>query len=120
MIEFVDVNSFQQQCADRGQAFLLDVRSPSEYATGHIPGAFNVPMEQLESKLLQVPETLPVVLICKGGHRARMAADLVQPCRQKLTVLSGGTDAWIKAGFPLERTVTTRCRWNAKCGWSPV
>jgi rhodanese-related sulfurtransferase len=89
---------------------LIDVRSPSEFATGHIPGAVNIPMEQIESRLEDLSTIKPIVLICQMGKRARMTAGLLEPCQFKLSILEGGTSTWIKAGFPIVQSV--RSRWS--------
>jgi rhodanese-related sulfurtransferase len=89
---------------------LIDVRSPSEFAAGHIPGAMNIPMDQIESRLEDLSTTKPIVLICQMGKRARMAAALLEPCKLEISILEGGTRSWIEAGLPVVRNV--RCRWS--------
>jgi rhodanese-related sulfurtransferase len=79
----------------------IDVRSPGEFSAGHIPGAVNIPMEQIESRLDDLLPGVPIVLICQAGKRARMVAALLEPCRKDVTVLEGGTVAWNAAGLPL-------------------
>lgn len=88
----------------------VDVRSASEYASGHIPGAVNIPLEQIEARLADTDPGLPIVLICKSGMRARLAAGLLAPSRDEVSVLEGGTSAWAAAGLPL--VVCTKTRWS--------
>jgi len=88
-------------------ALLVDVRSGSEFASGHIPGAVNIPLDQIEARLDDLGLNLPTVLICQSGTRARMAAGLLEPCRRQITVLEGGTKAWIDAGLPVFASVRT-------------
>ena len=92
------------------QFHCIDVRSPAEYAAGHIPGAINIPLEQIEARLPDIDPNLPVILTCKSGIRARIAAGLLAPCREQLAVLEGGTAAWASAGLPL--VVNTKTRWS--------
>jgi rhodanese-related sulfurtransferase len=87
---------------------LVDVRSSSEFASGHIPGAVNIPMDQIEGRLGDLGENLPIVLICQAGTRARMTAELLRPCDRQIAVLEGGTKAWIAAGLPVIASVKTR------------
>ena len=91
-------------------AQLIDVRSPSEFVAGHIPGAINIPMDQIESRLADLSSTTPIVLICQMGKRARMTAGLLEPCQLQLSILEGGTSAWMQAGLPIVRSV--RSRWS--------
>ena len=86
----------------------IDVRSPGEYAAGHIPGAVNIPMEQIEARIDDLAPDLPIVLVCQAGKRSRMVAGLLEPCRRDVTVLEGGTVAWAAAGQPLVASVKTR------------
>lgn len=89
-------------------ALLVDVRSGTEFASGHIPGAVNIPMEQIEARLDDLGSNLPIILICQSGKRARMAAGLLEPCRRQIAVLDGGTKAWMEAGLPVVASVKTR------------
>jgi len=87
---------------------LVDVRSSTEFASGHIPGAVNIPMDQIESRLGDLGLNLPIVLVCQSGKRARMTASLLEPCRRQIRVLEGGTTAWIEADLPVVASVRTR------------
>ncbi len=91
-----------------GVALVVDVRSGSEFASGHIPGAINIPMEEIEARLDDLDANLPIALICQSGKRARMTASLLAPCQRQITVLEGGTQAWIRAGLPVVASVRTR------------
>jgi len=88
----------------------IDVRSAAEFATGHIPGAINIPLEEIETRLEDISREVPLILICKGGKRARTAAGFLEPCRENLTILEGGMDAWSKVGLPL--VVSKKTRWS--------
>jgi len=88
----------------------IDVRSASEYASGHIPSAVNIPLEQIEVRLDDLQPNLPIILVCQSGKRARMVAGLLESCRKDVTVLEGGTSAWRAAGLPL--VMSTNSRWS--------
>jgi rhodanese-related sulfurtransferase len=87
---------------------LVDVRSSSEFASGHIPASVNIPMDQIEGRLDDLAVDLPIVLVCQSGSRARMTASLLEAGQRQITVLEGGTKAWIEAGLPLVTNVKTR------------
>jgi rhodanese-related sulfurtransferase len=87
---------------------LIDVRSSAEFAVGHIPGAMNVPMEQVEARREDIGHGA-ILLICEAGTRAMVVAGWLEGS-QPVTVLDGGTAAWRKAGFPL--VTCSPCRWT--------
>lgn len=95
--------------ADR-QVQLIDVRSASEFAAGHVPQAVNVPMDEIEGRLEDLDTSKPLILICQAGKRARMTAGLLEPCGRDVAILEGGTNEWVEAGLPLVRSV--RSRWS--------
>ena len=87
---------------------LIDVRSPSEFAAGHIPGAVNIPLEQVEGRVADLEADRQILLVCQSGMRAKLAAGMLKPCGKNVAVLEGGTVAWIKAGLPVVASVKTR------------
>lgn len=97
-----------KQTSNSHEAQWVDVRSASEFAAGHLPGAVNLPMDQIESRLDDLDAGRQMILICKSGKRARMTAALLAPCRPDAVVLEGGTDAWTKAGLPIVASTSTR------------
>jgi rhodanese-related sulfurtransferase len=84
---------------------LLDVRTPGEYETAHIGGAYNVPLHTLSEHGREIRSvSSPVVLVCQSGQRARVAEDaLRQMGMANLHVLDGGLNRWIAAGHPVIR-----------------
>jgi len=85
------------------QAFVLDVRAPEEFVTGHVPGAVNIPYDQVAARLAEVPKDKDVVLYCRSGRRAGMAAEvLAANGYTRLKHLEGDMAAWIEKGRPVE------------------
>jgi glyoxylase-like metal-dependent hydrolase (beta-lactamase superfamily II)/rhodanese-related sulfurtransferase len=85
-----------------GQTCLIDVREPSEFERGHIPGARNVPQAELASRLEEVPQEGVVYVVCGSGKRSLQATRfLQQQGYQHVVNLSGGTQAWKDAGKPV-------------------
>jgi rhodanese-related sulfurtransferase len=85
---------------------LLDVRTPSEYASAHVPGARLIPLDQLnvESFLRGHEPGTPLYVLCQAGPRARTAIQRFERAGCSDCVLvEGGTQAWIDAGLPVHR-----------------
>jgi rhodanese-related sulfurtransferase len=85
---------------------LVDVRTPSEYASGHVPRAINIPVSEVAHRLSElVPhKEQSVVLYCEQGGRAlKAAAILVSAGFPKVRHLRGDMSAWRTAGLPIER-----------------
>ena len=79
---------------------ILDVRTTAEFESVHIPGSFNVPLDQLAEHVDQVAELdHPVVLVCLSGNRAAQAQQKLNAAgKTNLRVLEGGVGAWQTAG----------------------
>lgn len=89
-----------------GESLVLDVRTPEEYAAGHVPNAINIPHDELESHLaeLEARKNGPVVVYCKSGRRAGIAAEaLTKAGFTNLLHLTGDMEAWSAAGLPVEK-----------------
>jgi rhodanese-related sulfurtransferase len=83
--------------------FVLDVRSPEEFAAGHVPGAVNVPYDQVGSRLAEIPKDKDVVLYCRSGRRSALAADVLEKNGyEHLQLMQGDMPGWEKAGLPVE------------------
>jgi phage shock protein E len=84
---------------------ILDVRTPEEYAAGHLPGAVNVPHSELAGRLgeLGVPRSGEIVVHCQSGRRAETAAVVLREAGyQNVRDLTGHMAAWRAAELPLE------------------
>lgn len=94
----------EHQSSHPEHLYVLDVRTPQEYAEGHVPGAVNVPHDQLASRLAEVPKDKDMVLYCKSGRRAGIAADLLAAAGYtRLSHLEGDMPAWIEQGRPVAK-----------------
>jgi rhodanese-related sulfurtransferase len=82
---------------------VLDVRRAGEYASGHVPGAVNVPLHRLEQDSGRLPRGRPLALICAGGYRSSAATSVLERGGfEGLFNVVGGTSAWIAAGYETE------------------
>jgi rhodanese-related sulfurtransferase len=92
--------------APKNTVVLLDVRTPEEYAEGHVPGAINIDYRQIENNLAKL---LPhkndtVIVYCRSGHRAGIAKEiLAKNGFTKLRHLSGDMNGWYEAKLPIEK-----------------
>lgn len=83
--------------------FLLDVRTPEEFASGHLEGAANINVQELQSRLSEIPRDQPVVLYCRSGNRSAQAAQMLQAAGFTGVYDLGGIIAWEQAGLPVVR-----------------
>lgn len=87
---------------------VVDVRTVSEYRAGHIAGSLNIPMDEIESRIADIPAGYPVVLVCQSGRRAEITKNMTSEILDKTVCLEGGMEAWQKQGKPVVRSVRTR------------
>jgi rhodanese-related sulfurtransferase len=84
---------------------VLDVRTPEEFASGHVPGARNVPIDELAAHTgeLSAYQAQPVVVYCERGPRAAKAAGALEAAGfTSVRELDGHMSAWREAGLPVE------------------
>jgi len=90
---------------DAGEITLIDVRTPAEFAAGHVPGALPVPLSELEARLpeLAAHKQGDVYMICASGGRSGRAVKLLarEGFRHPINV-EGGTRAWVAAGHAVD------------------
>ena len=74
-----NVSSAEARQLVQAGARLVDVRTPDEFAAGHIPGAVNIPVQQLDARLSELqPKDAAVVVYCRSGHRSGKAASMLK------------------------------------------
>jgi rhodanese-related sulfurtransferase len=95
----VDISTLIARHADG--AYVLDVREPGEYLSGHVPGAVLAPMSRITSAVGGVPTDRPVHVICESGNRSRAMADLLVRLGIDAVSVDGGQAAWVAAGRPV-------------------
>lgn len=97
----IDVATLRQKLQEQPTLNLIDVRTPEEFASGHVAGARNIPLDQLESRLSELGDA-PVYLICRSGNRSGKAGELLVARGRSATNIEGGTSAWVAAGHPVQ------------------
>ena len=91
--------------AKKGLVVVLDVRPPDEFSAGHLPGAINIPIHELEKRLRELPKRKEVIAYCRGPY-CLMSYDAVSLLRKKgmkARRLEAGLPEWRSAGLPVEQ-----------------
>lgn len=102
----LSVQTLQERLSSEDAPRVLDVRTPAEFETAHIPGSYNVPLDHLREHRAELRAHLDedVVLVCRTGGRAEQAEKaLAEVGLPGLRVLEGGMVAWESNGAPVNR-----------------
>jgi thioredoxin 1 len=95
----IDVDELTRLHADG--VYVLDVREPDEYTSGHVPGAVPMPLGEVEARAAEVPTDRDVYVVCGSGGRSARAAAILNAQGARATNVMGGTKGWIAAGNPV-------------------
>ena len=79
---------------------VVDVRTPEEYAHGHIGGAINVPLDRIPVRATELPPG-QVIAVCSMGNRSRRGAEAFARAGRTAFSMRGGTKEWARAGLPI-------------------
>ncbi|MDZ7867556.1 rhodanese-like domain-containing protein [Acidovorax sp.] len=94
------------QLINREKAVVIDVCETEEFAAGHVGGAKNIPLNQLEERLATTVKNkaLPLVLVCTTGARANRAVGIAKKLGyENVQAMAGGLKAWREASLPVEK-----------------
>jgi rhodanese-related sulfurtransferase len=94
--------SVAEAAAKRDQGvFILDVRTPAEWQEYHVPGSTLIPLDELPSRLDEVPRDQEVVVVCRSGNRSATGRDMLRQAGfTQVTSLAGGLSQWRSQGYP--------------------
>lgn len=93
---------YQSKFGAGSDHILIDVRTPEEFASGHIPGSVNIPVDSLGQRLSEVPQDKPVVLYCRSGNRSGQAAQILDQAGYSQIYDLGGIVTWQQQGYPVQ------------------
>lgn len=102
-LEPVSIPDLMQRVQD-GLVTVIDVRPADEFALGHVPGALNVPLKELESRLTEIPANAEIIAYCRGPWCV-LSFEAVAILRQKGRTarrLDGGLPEWKRAGLQVD------------------
>ena len=99
----IDTNTYKSDYFQQDNHVLIDVRTVGEYQSGHIAGAKNIPLDTLASKITEIPQDTPVIIVCQSGARSANATrQLMAAGYENVINLGGGTLRWRLGGNPVE------------------
>jgi rhodanese-related sulfurtransferase len=99
-IDIAELDALMAQGAVR----IIDVREDSEFRSGHLRGAVNIPVKRLPDRVAKLKHDRPYAVICQSGSRSRQATDYLLDQGFEGTVsVRGGTSAWAQSGRALVR-----------------
>lgn len=103
--EYVDVSVQKgREMIDTGEVFLLDVRTQEEYNEGHIPGSTLIPVQELETRLNELPQNKKILVYCRSGNRSATASEiLIRNGFTQIFNMKGGITEWKNAGYEVVR-----------------
>ncbi|MEU2287478.1 rhodanese-like domain-containing protein [Streptomyces sp. NPDC013178] len=93
---------------------VIDVRTPGEYASGHLPDAHNIPLDHLDAALPALKTAADrgdLLVVCASGARSAEACRRLTEAGITAATLTGGTDSWTQLGHDIHRPAGTRTPW---------
>ncbi|WP_431782597.1 rhodanese-like domain-containing protein [Streptomyces chumphonensis] len=105
----------EQAHARLAELIVVDVRTPGEYAAGHLPGAHNIPLDDLDRALPALRTAADrgdLLLVCASGARSTQACARLDEHGLTATTLAGGTNRWTELGHDVHRPAGARAVWG--------
>ena len=103
IVALMSPDEYEQQFLEPAAGhLLLDVRTPEEFNSGHIPGAVNISVESLSSRLSEVPDDQPIVVYCRSGNRSATASQILADAGYSEVYDMGGIITWVDQGRPIQ------------------
>lgn len=99
----LSVEDAQARLKGRPAPFLLDVRQPGEYQTGHIAGAALIPLNELGVRLRELPKGREILCVCQSGNRSSTATRQLLKAGYTAVNVRGGMHAWQSARLPVKK-----------------
>jgi len=96
---FVSVDEAHQMYQDG--TFVLDVRTPEEWNEFHVPNTTLIPLDELASRVNELPKDQPIVVVCRSGNRSQAGRDILLQAGFNVTSMNGGLNEWRASGYPV-------------------
>jgi len=94
---FVSVEEAHQMYEDG--TFVLDVRTPEEWNEFHAPNTTLIPLDELASRVDELPKDQPIVVVCRSGNRSQAGRDILLQAGFDATSMNGGLNEWRSKGY---------------------
>jgi rhodanese-related sulfurtransferase len=82
--------------------FVLDVRTQQEWDEYHAPNTTLIPLDQLQSRLDELPKDREILVVCRSGNRSQQGRDILRSAGFDAASMSGGLKEWYAQGYPVE------------------
>lgn len=105
-VQTISVHELKKLKDENPDVWVIDVREPHEWQSGHIPGVIHIPKDKLVQKIkINIPHyDCPIYIHCGSGKRSLDAAIMLHELGyEEVYSVEGGISAWKKCGFPIER-----------------
>ncbi len=99
----VSAAEVQKKRGQKPKLFVLDVRQPEEYRSGHIAGAKLIPLGQLSRRIKELSQSREIVCVCASGNRSNSATRTLVKAGLNAVNMKGGMHAWRQAGLPVKK-----------------
>ncbi|MBF0292426.1 MAG: VTT domain-containing protein [Nitrospinae bacterium] len=100
----LDANGLKQLLEGSKPLIVVDVRDEGDFAQGHVPGAMNIPLAQVEGRLQEIaPDGKKIAFICKTDRKSSKAAEVALKGGVDAEAVKGGMELWKKLNFPVEK-----------------
>jgi rhodanese-related sulfurtransferase len=85
----------------QGGTFVLDVRTPEEWNEFHAPNTTLIPLDELPSRVGELPKDRPIVVVCRSGNRSQEGRDILLQAGFDAASMNGGLNEWRDRGHPV-------------------
>lgn len=99
----VTAREVQEKLDANPKPYILDVRHPGEFSTGHISGATLIPLSELSKKMSKLPRNREIICVCRSGARSGMAARQLIAAGFTASNMTGGMLAWERSQLPTKK-----------------
>lgn len=98
--QYVNISVQQaKEIIERGEVFILDVRTQEEYDAGHIQNSTLIPLQEIEKRLDEIPRDRKILVYCRTGHRSTQASEILANNGFEVYNMKGGIVEWTDAGY---------------------